>query len=212
MHSGFLNHRRVNGEITSKFNFSENRAVNFLFFVLLPYDSSVYLVGGLVRDILLGITGGKDIDLMVDLCGTEKIKDILVALKKSKNLRSFQKVGKSFPVFKIRISQFDEDIDLALARTEISTGPGHKDFEIDAEGISAREDGERRDFTVNALFIKFFLSSKHSLEFKLIDYFDGLKDIKDRKIRRRRSTFKDAEDPLRILRAYRFCNQKFYYG
>ena len=79
--------------------------------IKLPFDSNVYLVGGLVRDILLGITGGKDIDLMVDLCGTETVKDILVALKKSKHLRSFQKVGKSFPVFKIRISQFDEDID-----------------------------------------------------------------------------------------------------
>ena len=103
----------------------------------LPKESSVYMVGGLVRDILLNATEGKDIDLMVDLCSAEDIITILVSLKKLNYLQSFQKVGKSFPVFKIKIYQFDEDIDLALARTEVSTGPGHTDFEIDAERISA---------------------------------------------------------------------------
>ena len=175
----------------------------------LPKESSVYMVGGLVRDILLNITEGKDIDLMVDLCSAEDIINILIALKKSNYLQSFQKVGKSFPVFKIKIYQFDEDIDLALARTEVSTGPGHTDFEIDAERISARQDGERRDFTVNALFIKFFTSDKHILDFELIDYFNGLEDLKNRKIRAvGDSLLRMKEDPLRILRAYRFCNQK----
>ena len=50
--------------------------------IKLPYDSSVYLVGGLVRDILLGITGGKDIDLMVDLCGFEKNKRYFSSIEK----------------------------------------------------------------------------------------------------------------------------------
>ncbi len=176
--------------------------------IKLPSGSNVYMVGGLVRDTLLGVTGGKDIDLMVDLCSKEAIINILIALKKANHIRSFQKVGKSFPVFKVRISQFEEDIDLALARTEVSTGPGHKDFEINAERISARQDGERRDFTVNALFIKFYLSD-NNLEFKLIDYFNGLEDLKDLKIRAVGDPLlRIQEDPLRILRAYRFCNQK----
>ncbi len=175
----------------------------------LPNGSSVYMVGGLVRDILLNSTEGKDIDLMVDLCSASKIIDILAALKKSNHLQSFQQVGKSFPVFKIKIYEFDEAIDLALARKEVSTGPGHRDFEIDAEEVSARQDGERRDFTVNALFIRFFTSNKNILDFELIDYFNGLEDLKNRKIRAvGNPLLRIQEDPLRILRAYRFCNQK----
>ena len=175
----------------------------------LPRNSSVYLVGGLVRDTLLGVAGGKDIDLMVDLCSTEMILEILIVLKKSNHLRSFQKVGKSFPVFKIKIFEFDEDIDLALARTEVSTGLGHSDFEVNAERISAKKDGERRDFTVNALFIKFFLTDNQNLDLELMDYFNGVEDLKDRKIKAVGDPFlRMQEDPLRILRAYRFCNQK----
>ena len=175
----------------------------------LPRNSSVYLVGGLVRDTLLGVAGGKDIDLMVDLCSTEMILEILLLLKKSNHLRSFQKVGKSFPVFKIKIFEFDEDIDLALARTEVSTGLGHSDFEVNAERISAKKDGERRDFTVNALFIKFFLTDNQNLDLELMDYFNGVEDLKDRKIKAVGDPLlRMQEDPLRILRAYRFCNQK----
>ena len=112
-------------------------------------------------------------------------------------------------MFKIKIFEFDEDIDLALARTEVSTGLGHSDFEVNAERISAKKDGERRDFTVNALFIKFFLTDNQNLDLELMDYFNGVEDLKDRKIKAVGDPLlRMQEDPLRILRAYRFCNQK----
>lgn len=175
----------------------------------LPSEANVFMVGGLVRDILLGIPEAKDIDLMVDLCGVYDLQKVLQTLHKSKFIKRFQCVGKSFPVYKLRIKGFEQEIDLALARVEKSTGPGHKDFYFNAENISAKQDGERRDFTINALFVRFTNSIQGQLEFKLIDYFGGLEDLKIRRIKAVGDPkLRILEDPLRILRAFRFSHQR----
>lgn len=192
---------------------SENRSALRTFLLAiqeeLPPEASVYMVGGLVRDLLLGVNSSKDIDLMIDLCGINDLEKVLQRLQRSKFIKSFQCVGKSFPVFKIRIGDLDQELDLALARVEQSTGPGHRDFHLNAENISARQDGERRDFTINALFVRFNKSSNNELNFELIDYFGGLADLQSQKIRAVGDPqLRIIEDPLRILRAFRFSHQK----
>lgn len=175
----------------------------------LPSKANIFMVGGLVRDILLEVPESKDIDLMVDRCGVDDLQKILQKLQDSKSIKKFQCVGKSFPVWKLRIKGFDEEIDLALARVEKSTGPGHKDFYFNAENISAKQDGERRDFTINAIFVRFTISIQDQLEFELIDYFGGLEDLQIGKIKAVGDPkLRILEDPLRILRALRFSHQR----
>lgn len=182
-------------------------ASNFL--EIQPENNSLYLVGGIVRDLLLGMDNtSKDIDLMVEQSTEDALVHSLEILRKNRKIRSFMKVGKSFPVFKIRFYGTQCDIDLALARKEVSTGIGHRDFNIDAHNISAREDAARRDFTVNAIFLKLCL--KHNnLNWELIDSFNGQKDL-DHMLLRTVGQPEERlfEDPLRMLRALRFVHQK----
>ena len=182
-------------------------ATNFL--MIHPEHASLYVVGGIVRDLLLGIDNtSKDIDLMVEQSTEEALVHSLESLRKKKKIRSFMKVGKSFPVFKIRFINYPWDIDLALARKEVSTGIGHRDFNIDAHNISAREDAARRDFTVNALFLRLYLT-KNNLHWELIDLYGGLRDLKHMYLRTvGPPEERFFEDPLRMLRALRFVHQK----
>jgi len=171
-------------------------------------NSQLCLVGGVVRDILLGRTDGKDLDLMIDNCKESQLQNWLKSLKSSEALSSFQKVGKSFPVYILKIPGIEEHVDLSLARRERSTGSGHTDFEIEAEDVSSKEDGERRDFTVNAIFLRFFFEdAKVSCE--LMDHFSGLADLSVKKLRTVGDPLERMkEDPLRILRALRFVHQR----
>lgn len=102
------------------------------------------------------------------------------------------KVGKSFPVYLVEGSEF------ALARKEVSTGPGHKDYIIDTKDVSIYEELYRRDLTINAMAIDILTG-------KLIDPYDGLKDIKDKVLRAVSHNFID--DPLRVYRVARFASQ-----
>ncbi|PCJ21420.1 MAG: hypothetical protein COB02_02185 [Candidatus Cloacimonadota bacterium] len=169
---------------------------------------SLYLVGGLIRDLALNKSSNKDIDFMVDLSTENEITTLLLKLKKKKIIRFFQKVGKSFPVFKINIEGESQALDFALARVERSLGKGHDNFWIDAKNISAQSDGKRRDFTVNALFAKLSLNNK-KLNIDFIDYFNGLRDLNTMTLKAvGNAKERIIEDPLRILRAIRFCHQK----
>lgn len=162
-----------------------------------------------MRDLLLGMnTSSKDIDLMVELSTEKVLTQSLEILKNKKKIRNFLKVGKSFPVFKIHCFEPHCDIDLALARKEVSTGIGHRDFAVDSSKISALEDAKRRDFTVNAMFLKLSLENGE-LGWELIDPFDGQKDLQSRLLRTVGNTLdRIREDPLRMLRALRFVYQK----
>ncbi len=167
-----------------------------------------YLAGGLVRDLIEG-KPGKDIDLMVAGVDFGELGRMLRSLpRKTLGLGRIHPVGRAFPVYKIRASWTPEEIDVALARTERSTGPGHRDFRIRTRDVDAREDASRRDFTINSILFAFRVG-KGGLTGSVVDFFDGIGDLKRRLIRgvgNPEARFR--EDPLRILRAVRQKNER----
>ena len=140
----------------------------------------IYLVGGAIRDRLLGLPTPYEKDWVV-VNGTP---DELIT-------QGFIKVGKSFPVF-INPESGEE---YALARTERKTGEGYHGFEFDAgPNVTLEEDLSRRDLTINAI--------AENQDGELIDPFNGQKDIANKTLRHVSDAFK--EDPLRVLRIARF--------
>lgn len=142
----------------------------------------LYLVGGAVRDELLG---RECYDKDYCVVGIEKEKFI--------SLFPIAKIdGKAFPVFRIERSEF------ALARKEKKVGKGHKEFEFICDGnVTLKEDLERRDITINAI-------AKDVLTEEIFDYFGGKKDIESKTIRAIGKHF--VEDPLRVYRVARFSS------
>ncbi len=139
-----------------------------------------YLVGGAVRDELLGLVV-KDRDYVV--VGST-VDEMLAA--------GFQYVGKDFPVF-LHPKTHEE---YALARTERKTSPGYKGFAVHAEPtVTLDEDLARRDLTINAI-------AKDS-EGHYFDPFDGQEDLQKKTFRHVSDAF--VEDPVRILRVARFA-------
>ena len=149
---------------------------------MIPNELQVFLVGGAVRDELLGIP-------LTD-------KDFVVVGSTAEELSKlgFKPVGKDFPVF-LHPQTGDE---YALARTERKKGQGHQGFVFYTHpSVTLEEDLARRDFTVNAI--------AKTKDGQLIDPFNGQKDLKAKTLRHISSAF--AEDPLRILRACRFLSK-----
>ena len=145
----------------------------------LPAHVRTYLVGGAVRDGLLGLPSG-DRDFVV--VGATR-DDMLAA--------GFRQVGRDFPVF-LHPETGEEH---ALARTERKAGRGHADFVVHADpAVTLEEDLRRRDFTLNAI--------ARADDGALVDPFDGVRDLQDRVLRHVGPAF--VEDPLRVLRAARF--------
>ena len=143
----------------------------------------LYLVGGAVRDSLLG-KATHDEDYCVTGITFEKFQEIFPKA----HIR-----GKAFSVFDIDGKEF------ALARTESKLGKGHKEFEINADSqITIEKDLARRDITINAI-------AKEVLTGKIIDPFNGQEDLKNKIIRATTEHFK--EDPLRVYRVARFAAQ-----
>ena len=143
----------------------------------------LYLVGGAVRDNLLGKTT-HDEDYCVTGITSEKFQEMFPKA----HVR-----GKAFAVFDIDGKEF------ALARTESKVGTGHNEFEIKANSkISIEQDLARRDITINAI-------AKDVLTGEIIDPFNGKEDLKNKTIRATTEHFK--EDPLRAYRVARFATQ-----
>lgn len=142
----------------------------------------LYLVGGAVRDKMLGRENYDE-----DYC--------VVGLDNSEFTSLFPMAkldGKAFPVFRMFGREF------AIARKERKVGVGHKEFEIISnKDISLREDLERRDITINAM-------AEDVLTGELFDYFGGKKDLENKIIRAIGTHFK--EDPLRVYRVARFSS------
>jgi tRNA nucleotidyltransferase (CCA-adding enzyme) len=138
-----------------------------------------YLVGGAVRDRLLGLPpGDRDFVVVGETPGS-----MLAA--------GFRPVGRDFPVF-LHPRTGEE---YALARTERKTAPGYRGFVVHAEpSVTLEQDLERRDFTINAI--------AEDADGRLVDPFDGAGDIERRVLRHVGPAF--VEDPLRVLRAARF--------
>ena len=140
----------------------------------------IYLVGGAIRDRLLGFSPPFENDWVV-VNGTPEDLDN----------RGYKKVGKSFPVY-INPHTGDE---YALARKESKTGIGYHGFDFDANPrITLEEDLARRDLTINAI-----AEDENGL---LIDPYKGQEDLENRQLRHVSAAFK--EDPLRVLRIARF--------
>ena len=152
---------------------------------------NAYIVGGFVRDLILG-RKNYDIDIVVEGDAT------LFAKQVGKELGA--KVH-TFDRFKTATLIFPDGtrIDMASARTEVYRAPGAFP-EVDMAPL--KKDLFRRDFTINTLAVKINASDFG----RLIDFFGGLKDIKDRKIRVLHS-LSFVEDPTRILRALRFATR-----
>tara|TARA_B100000749_G_scaffold85378_1_gene65021 strand:+ start:2865 stop:4424 length:1560 start_codon:yes stop_codon:yes gene_type:complete len=148
----------------------------------------VYLVGGAVRDKLLG-KAPEDKDYVVVGSSPEDME-----------AKGFLPVGRDFTVF----LHPDSKDEYALARKESSTGNGYNDFEFDTScSVTLAEDLFRRDLTMNAI------AYDEGTE-TLIDPYDGHKDIANKKIRHVSPHF--SEDPLRVLRVCRFMSRYHHLG
>ncbi len=139
----------------------------------------IYIVGGAVRDELLGLPV-QDRDYVVVGATPEEMVSL-----------GYQPVGKDFPVFLHPVTHEE----YALARTERKTARGYKGFQVHASpDVTLEEDLLRRDLTVNAM-------AKDD-QGRIIDPFGGLADIEAGIFRHVSHSF--AEDPVRILRIARF--------
>ncbi len=145
-----------------------------------PLGLRAYLVGGAVRDRLLG-RPVRERDYVVVGATVDDMRRL-----------GFQQVGKDFPVF-LHPETKDE---YALARTERKTAPGYHGFAVHADpDVTLEQDLLRRDLTINAL-----AEDEHGA---LIDPHGGLADLQARILRHVSPAF--AEDPVRILRLARFA-------
>lgn len=143
----------------------------------------IYLVGGAVRDELLG----KPV--------TERDWVVVGATPEEMITLGYQPVGKDFPVF-LHPKTHEE---YALARTERKTGKGYKGFHFYATpDVTLEDDLIRRDLTINAM-------AKEERTNKIIDPYDGQKDLAAKILRHVSPAF--SEDPVRILRVARFATQ-----
>jgi tRNA nucleotidyltransferase (CCA-adding enzyme) len=139
-----------------------------------------YLVGGSVRDQLLGLPT-KDKDWVVVGASPEQMLR-----------QGFRSVGKDFPVF-LHPKTNEE---YALARTERKTAPGYKGFAVHAApDVTLEQDLARRDLTINAI--------AQTADGKLIDPYHGQQDLKGKILRHVSPAF--SEDPVRVLRIARFA-------
>ncbi len=145
-----------------------------------------FLVGGCVRDALLGLPS-KDIDIEVFGLDEEVLKNLL-----QENYTLIE-VGKSFGVFKI----LGGNIDISLPRLESKTGPGHRGFTVYGDPhLTPEKAALRRDFTMNSILWDFKSG-------ELIDPYRGREDLQKSILRHTGPQF--PEDPLRVLRAMQFA-------
>lgn len=147
----------------------------------------IYLVGGAVRDKLLGLPIKEKDWVVVGATVADMLK------------LGYKQVGKEFPVF-LHPKTNEE---YALARMERKVKPGYKGFEFDTSPkVTLEEDLQRRDLTINAM--------AESPEGALIDPYHGKKDLENRVFRHVSPSF--SEDPVRILRVGRFLARYAYLG
>lgn len=151
------------------------------------YLMKVYLVGGAVRDQLLGIPF------------QERDWVVVGATPEQLLAKKYRQVGKDFPVFLHPETQEE----YALARTERKSAPGYYGFECDySTSVTLEEDLMRRDLTINAMAM--------DEQGNLIDPYNGQDDLKNKLLRHVSPAF--SEDPVRVLRVARFAARYHYLG
>ena len=140
-----------------------------------------YLVGGAVRDELLGLEVHER-DWVVVGCTEDEMLSA-----------GFTRLDPEFPVF----LHPETKEEYALARREKQSGEGYRGFQIDIQSVSLEEDLLRRDLTINAMV--------RDADGELIDKHDGVSDLNDGMLRHITDAF--ADDPIRLLRVARFAAQ-----
>jgi tRNA nucleotidyltransferase (CCA-adding enzyme) len=153
-----------------------------------------YLVGGCVRDHILGLTP-KDLDIEVYGMSYAELEQVLQKHGK------VDLVGKSFGVIKLSLPGEKAPYDFSLARRDnkMPDKAGHKAFKIDIDSsITEAEGAARRDLTINSLMYDPRTS-------EILDYYGGLNDLKERRLKHTSPQF--AEDPLRALRVVQFASR-----
>jgi tRNA nucleotidyltransferase/poly(A) polymerase len=160
-----------------------------------------YVVGGAVRDELLGIQHA-DEDFLVPGVDHAGLRAMLAPHGRVEDMEVHgQLVGVRFQPRDATVRRLaPSGIELTPPRAEHSTGPGHRDFAIaSGPGIGVVDDMARRDFTINAM-------ARRLATGELVDPFGGLGDLARRELRAvSRHSFR--EDPLRILRGLRLVSQ-----
>ncbi|MDB5879435.1 MAG: multifunctional addition/repair protein [Variovorax sp.] len=151
-----------------------------------------YLVGGAIRDALLG-QSGSDRDWVVVGATPDAMK-----------AQGFLPVGRDFPVFLHPVTHEEH----ALARTERKSAPGYRGFVVHAAPeVTLEEDLARRDLRINAIALPEALAASCASgdieETALVDPFDGQSDLRNKLLRHVTDAFR--EDPVRILRVARFA-------
>jgi tRNA nucleotidyltransferase (CCA-adding enzyme) len=140
----------------------------------------VYLVGGAVRDSLLGLPVRERDWVVVGAARDELVR------------QNYREVGRDFPVF-LHPTTHEE---YALARLERKVGPGYRGFEFQSgPEVTLEQDLSRRDLTINAI--------ARTEDGVLIDPFGGQADLEARVLRHVSDSF--IEDPVRVLRVARFA-------
>jgi tRNA nucleotidyltransferase (CCA-adding enzyme) len=154
-----------------------------------PELREAYLVGGCVRDAVLGLPQ-KDFDIEVFGISYEQLASALAKWGKT------DLVGRSFGVVKLTAPN-GPVYDFTIPRRDSKVAPGHKGFEIifDAD-ISPRDAAARRDFTINALMFDPRTN-------QVLDFFNGAADLRNKTLRHTTDAF--TEDPLRVLRGMQFA-------
>ena len=159
----------------------KNSELDFFRSLFAPFSKRVYLVGGCVRDALLG-REIYDYDIEIYDIKPAKFDELMTGIRASG-------VGKSYFIYKYK------NYDLGLPRSESKTGISHKDF-----AVSYINDPNlaslRRDFTVNAMMMNIFNG-------EILDFHGGKKDLESKTLRHIDGE-KFKEDPLRVLRGVQF--------
>lgn len=150
--------------------------------------ATCFLVGGAVRDYLLGVPS-KDLDIEVHGKDPEWVLAYIMDL----GVR-VDEVGKAFGVLKV--THNGETFDFSFPRTERKTTGGHTGFDVTVDPFLGIEKAlSRRDFTINAIAMR--------TDGSLVDPFGGIKDLIAKRLRHVGPAF--SEDPLRILRGVQFA-------
>lgn len=161
-----------------------------LYEALAATGATPYVVGGYVRDMLLG-RNPNDVDIVVvggDPFHGEGI-DILEDMLPDAKIKL---VGNDFPVYLV------DGIEVAYARTERKTGEGYTGFSCEVKNVTLEQDLYRRDLAINSMALDPFTD-------KIIDPYNGIEDIQNNVLTPTGPHF--GEDPLRVLRAARFAAQ-----
>ncbi len=149
------------------------------------------LVGGWVRDCLLGIPHSKDFDIEVFGMDPGVLKGVL------SKFGPVHTVGRHFGVLKLATAHGEYDV--SVPRRESKTGKGHKGFWVTPDpAMSFEQAAARRDFTINAMGYSL-------LEQAFLDPYRGWDDLEARTLRHVGPAF--GEDPLRVLRAMQFAGR-----